>query len=198
MRKLSCVLCAVALGLSVQSSDVFAQRRGGGGRNFGGGGSRPAPQYNPAPRMQAPAVRVPSVSGGANVSGAARVATPGANINGGVNGAARVTTPGVNLNSASRATFTTPNGANRAVNQAIYRNNINIGQRSFSVAPNSYRPSYQNYPWHQGYWNNTYGWNPAIGSGRGYYGNYGGYGISLGNWGLGGVGLGGGLGGYGG
>jgi tetratricopeptide (TPR) repeat protein len=84
------------------------------------------------------------------------------------------------------------------VNQAIYRNNINIGQRSFNLAPNTYRPSYQNYPWHRGYWNSYYGWNPQIGYGSGFggYGNYGGYGIRIGNFAIGTGGY-GGYGGYG-
>jgi len=192
MKTLHYFFCAVAVGMSILAADASAQRRGGGRGN--GGGGRSSPQFNPGPRsqprMQQPAVRVPGVSGGANVIGGARVNTPG------VNAATRVDAD------VRGAAAHLPSGVNRAANQAIYRNNINIGQRSFNVAPNTYRASAQNYPWHRGYWNNTYGWNPQIGYGRGFggYGNYGGYGIRLGNLGIGSGGYGGlgGLGGYGG
>jgi tetratricopeptide (TPR) repeat protein len=139
--------------------------------------------------VRVPDVRVPGVSGGANVTGGARVRTDGA----GVNAATRID------GNIRGATANFPAGVNRVANQAIYRNNINIGQRSFSVAPNTYRPSAQNYAWHRGYWNNTYGWNPQIGYGSGFggYGNYGGYGIRLGNFVIGNGGLYGGSGGYG-
>jgi len=213
MKTLHYFLCAVALGMSILAADASAQRRGGGGRgNSNGGGGRPAPQSNPGPqaqpRVQQPAVRVPDVrvpgvNAGGNVTGGARVNVPGVNAGGNVTGGARVNTPGVNA--ATRvdanvrgATANFPANVNRTVNQSIYRNNINIGQRSFAVAPSTYRPSAQNYAWHRGYWNNTYGWNPMIGYGSGFggYGNYGGYGIRLGNFGIG-TGY-GGLGGYGG
>jgi tetratricopeptide (TPR) repeat protein len=82
---------------------------------------------------------------------------------------------------------------------SIYGDSFNIGQRSYRVSPNNYRPSYQNYPWHNGYWNNSYGWNPQIGYGRGFggYGNYGGYGIRIGGLNIGLGGLGANFGGYG-
>jgi len=192
MKKLYYIMLGLALGMSVLVTDASAQRRGGGrnpggGNPGGGGGNRPAPQFNPGnvvPRVQTPSVRVPNVT------------IPGVNANGGV----RLNSGAAGVNAAARAGFNSPsNNVNRALNQAIYRNNINIGQRSFNVAPNTYRPSYQNYPWHQGYWNNTYGWNPQIGYGRGFggYGNYGGYGIRLGNIGIGTGGY-GGFGNYGG
>jgi len=90
-------------------------------------------------------------------------------------------------------------GVNRPANQAIYRNDINIGPRSINIAPNTYRPSYQNHAWHRGYWNNSYGWNPQIGYGSGFggTGNYGGYGIRIGSIGSGGYGGSSGFGGYG-
>src|SRR5690242_4485331 len=136
MKTLQYFLCAMVLGLSILAVDASAQRRGGGGGRGNGGGGRPAPQFNPQPRMQQPAVRVPNVSGGTNITGAARVNAPG------VNAATRIDS---NVRAAS-GNFP----VNRAVNQSIYRNNINIGQRSFAVAPNTYRASAQNYPWHRG------------------------------------------------
>ena len=160
------------------------------------------------PNVRVPEVRVPGVSGdvrggasgGVRVDGGnARVRTDGSadgNIRVG-EGNVRVRGDGRVDGSVRRAGATFPNNVDRAVNQAIYRNNISIGQRSFDIAPNTYRPSYQNYSWHRGYWNNTYGWNPQIGYGQGFggYGNYGGYGIRLGNVV---IGTGGGYGGYGG
>jgi tetratricopeptide (TPR) repeat protein len=83
--------------------------------------------------------------------------------------------------------FSTSGPFNRPGGQSIYRNEIQIGQRPYQIAPNDYRPSFKNYAWHNGYWNNSYGWNPQIVYGRSYrvpgygYGNYGGYGIRLGN-----------------
>lgn len=97
--------------------------------------------------------------------------------------------------SVRRAGVNLPGDLNRTVDRAIYSNNINIGQRSLNIAPRTYRPSYQNHSWHRGYWNDSYGWNPQIGYGQGYYGNYGGYGIRLGNIF---IGSGGGYGRYGG
>ena len=155
-------------------------------------------------------------SAGANAGvrvndGNPRVRTDGsAGANAGVrvtDGSARVRTDGsARTNAAAganapygvrRAGAEFPDSMNRA-NQAIYRNSVNIGQRSYNLAPNSYRGSYQNYPWHRGYWNNYYGWNPQIGYGRGFggYGNYGGYGIRIGNFAIGTGGY-GGYGGYG-
>src|SRR3954462_5816742 len=124
MKTLHYFLCAVALGMSILAADASAQRRGGGGRSNGGGG-RPAPQFNPQPRMQQPAVRVPNVSGGTNITSGARVNAPG------VNAATRIdaNVRGAAVNSSANV--------NRALNQSIYRNNINIGQRSFNVAPNT-------------------------------------------------------------
>lgn len=213
MKMFHYVLCAALLGLSMLGTDAFAQRRGGGrGNSGGGGGGRPAPQFNPAPqvqpRVQQPAVRVPDVhvpgvTGGANLNSGVRVNDGGVRVR--TDGSAGLNAAGINAGTRTRidgnlrsAGVNLPGGVS-AANQAIYRNNINIGQRSFNIAPNTYRPSYQNYPWHQGYWNNTYGWNPQIGYGSGFggYGNYGGYGIRLGNFGIGTGGL-GGYGGYGG
>ena len=141
-----------------------------------------------------PEVRVPGVNGGANVTGGVRVNEGGVRVR--TDGSAGVNRPGGNAGiridgNLRPAGVNFPGNRNAAANQAIYRNNINIGQRSLSIAPNTYRPSYQNYNWHRGYWNNTYGWNPQIGYGGGFggYGNYGGYGIRLGNIGIGTGGL---------
>src|SRR5436190_5765872 len=189
MNKLSWVMAALVAATLWLPTDAVAQRRGGG---RGNGGGRPAPS-NPGPQMQPrvqqprvqqpqPSVRVPDVR-------VPNVRVPGVSGGAGVNAGVRVN------NNIGRTGF---NAAVNPSNQAIYRNNINIGQRSINIAPSTYRPAYQNYNWHRGYWNNTYGWNPQIGYGRGFggYGNYGGYGIRLGNFGIG-TGY-GGLGGYGG
>lgn len=172
------------LALFALAADATAQRNGGGRGN--GGGGRSGPQNNPGFLGQQPGIRVPGV--GVPDVGIPNVRVPGVNGGGNLNGGAGIRVGG---NSGVNGI-----GINRAANQAIYRNNINIGQRSFNVAPNNYRPTYQNHSWHNGYWNNSYGWNPQIGYGQGYggYGNYGGYRIRLGNIGI----STGGLGGYGG
>ena len=152
------------------------------------------------PDVRVPEVRVPAVSGNAsgNASGGVRVDGSGVRVRTDGSAAGNVRAgDGRSDGSVRRAGANFPDSVNRSVNQAIYRNNFNIGQRSFDIAPKTYRPSYQNYSWHRGYWNNTYGWNPQIGYGQGFggYGNYGGYRIRLGNVV---IGTGGGYGGHGG
>lgn len=168
--------------LMASPMEVWAQKGGGGGGNKGGGGQgnqgggRGQGQGNPGGRVQ----------GQGNQGGRQQSFRP-------------PSAPGprgeVRGNAAVSGNF------NRPGNQAIYQNQIQIGQRPYNVAPNNYRLSYQNYPWHNGYWNNSYGWSPQIGYGRGYggYGNYGGYGIRIGPVTIGGGGLGayGNYGGYG-
>ncbi|MFN0017647.1 MAG: tetratricopeptide repeat protein [Pirellulaceae bacterium] len=214
MKKVFFYLCTATLSMCLLASDASAQRRGGRGRDDGGGG-RPAPQFNPGnnnprpqsqpdpavrvpdvriPNVRVPEVRVPGVGGDGRgrVEGGVRVGdgTVRGRADGSAGGNIRVGDGRVrgdgNLDgrvdgSVRRAGVNFPGTVDRGVNQAIYRNNINIGQRSFNIAPNNYRGPSQNYAWHRGYWNNSYGWNPQIGNGRGYYGNYGGYGIRLGN-----------------
>lgn len=158
------------------------------------------------PDVGVPNVRVPGVSGNVRGGAAGGVRVDGGNArirtDGSVGGNVRLgegrvrgdaTLDGRVDGSVRRAGAVFPSTADRTVNQAIYRNDIRIGQRSLNIAPNSYQGSWQAYPWHRGYWNSYYGWNPQIGYGNGYYGNYGGYGIRLGNFVIGS----GGYGGYG-
>jgi tetratricopeptide (TPR) repeat protein len=219
MNKTCYFLCALTAGLCLLPTDASAQRRGGGRGNDGGGGrpqATPSPQTQPRvpqPRVEQPRVPQPRVE----QPGAAQprverprgeqprnpqptVRVPNLNVPGvpGVSGGAAVRgNAGVRAdNNVRRAGVDFSSNVN-ARNQAIYRNNINIGRRSFDIAPRTYRPPYQNYSWHRGYWNNTYGWNPQIGYGRGFgYPAYGGYGIRLGNFSIGTGGY-GGFGGYG-
>jgi tetratricopeptide (TPR) repeat protein len=188
------LLATLVVGLCLLPMDAFAQRRGGGRGNSGG---RPAPQSQPRgqqPRVQEPRVQEPRVQQPQPSVRVPDVRVPDARVPGVTGGAGA--NAGVRVDSGVRRAGFNATGNVRASN--IYRNDINIGQRSINIAPSTYRPSYQNYNWHRGYWNNTYGWNPQIGYGSGFggYGNYGGYGIRLGNFSIGTGGY-GGYGGYG-
>jgi tetratricopeptide (TPR) repeat protein len=166
-------IMALVAALALSPIVVWAQQRGGGGNK--GGQGQGGGRGNASGQGQGNPGRGNAGQGNQGGRGqqSFRPALPPT-----VEGRARV--DGDRGNAGASAQF------NRPGNQAIYQNQIRIGQRPYDVAPKNYRPSYQNYAWHNGYWNNSYGWNPQIGYGRGYwgpgsYGNYGGYGIRIGN-----------------
>lgn len=209
MKKVMTTLAIIAM--LAAPIGAWAQKGGGGGGGGnkgggGGGGNRGGGQVNPGggrPQGQGGQGQGRGNQGPGNQGGRGQEfrgpTAPGPRVNVGGNA-------GANLGGNGGAQLRGNAGAGaqyyRPGNQSIYRNQIQIGQRPYNIASNNYRPSYQNYRWHNGYWNNSYGWNPQIGYGRNYwapgygYGNYGGYGIRIGNVTLG-VGGNRGWGGYG-
>lgn len=197
MKKSLGIAAMIAL-FAIAPLEVWAQRGGGGGGQGGGRGNpgqgnpgRGNPGGNPGQGNPGQGRGNPGGRGQQFQGPSAPRPQGGARVQVGPGGAGAQLGPG---GARASAQYYRPG------DQSIYRNDIRIGSRPYSVAPNNYRPSYQNYSWHNGYWNNSYGWNPQIGYGRNYwspgygYGNYGGYGIRIGNVA---IGLGGGLGGGG-